>query len=737
MKKQTTLGKGQSVLTACLYFGGLLLALEWIKPLQELADTDYFRLFTIFAVFCFTLTYLQLPAVLSIIIKSGAIIVIVNWLFLPGTMLSQQWTSYLINEWQLNSRAIGRLNWYGLTDMFEVLLFLLLITLLSYLLYFWLITMKRAFIYILLTFTFVTVLDTFTNYQANYAIIRLFAISLVMLALTSYLKRLQQYQLKVNLTKWLNKLVTPLAMLLIASLLLGFLLPKREPVWPDPVPLLTELTGLFANGVGGLSQVGYSEDDSTLGGSFAQNNTPLFRTETQSNHYWRIESKDFYTGSGWERTTDLNFQPFEADALEINFNDNTQPMQEATVEYLDAVNFDYLVYPYGLSQPAPTENGGFIFDQESGFVQSEQGSLPRNEPISLFYQYPDFSTDQLRNSVGGYPAAATRYLQLPDSLPERVYQLAAELTEGEETIYDQVVAIEQYFDQGEFTYQTRNVPIPRDDQDYVDQFLFETQYGYCDNFSTAMVVMLRTLGIPARWVKGFTGGELLENLSTEDETLYRYEVRNSNAHSWVEVYFPEQGWVSFEPTIGFSGEEMVYQETGDTENEQDPLNEEEIEETEQPEQDEEQEEQEDETQGENESELEATAEEADEAPSVTVTIWPWLLGLVILAIVVAGIRWKWCIKQLFFWRWARFSTAEELQHAYHMLLKLLALRGLKRSADQTLQQFAQIVDQKLATNELSQLTSYYSRILYRNEAELVEPEKIQQLYRSILETILA
>src|SRR5699024_3309327 len=75
----------------------------------------------------------------------------------------------------------------------------------------------------------------------------------------------------------------------------------------------------------------------------------------------------------------------------------------------------------------------------------------------------------------------------------------------------------------------------------------------CDNYSTSMAVMLRTLDIPSRWVKGFTGGEKISTSTDSlDNSTNIYEITNANAHSWVEVYFPEVGWVPFEPTQGFN-----------------------------------------------------------------------------------------------------------------------------------------------------------------------------------------
>lgn len=115
-----------------------------------------------------------------------------------------------------------------------------------------------------------------------------------------------------------------------------------------------------------------------------------------------------------------------------------------------------------------------------------------------------------------------------------------------------------------FVYETNDVAVPELDEDYVDQFLFETKKGYCDNFSTSMVVLLRSVGIPARWVKGYTPGQFVE---TTSEGLEVYEVTSNNAHSWVEVYFSGIGWVPFEPTIGFSNpQEFAHQSN---ENQQD------------------------------------------------------------------------------------------------------------------------------------------------------------------------
>ena len=84
-----------------------------------------------------------------------------------------------------------------------------------------------------------------------------------------------------------------------------------------------------------------------------------------------------------------------------------------------------------------------------------------------------------------------QHTQLPDGVPHRVRDLALQLTENQANWYDKVKAVENYFDQPQFIYSKENIPYPSKDQDYVDQFLFETKIGYCDNFSSSMVVLLR------------------------------------------------------------------------------------------------------------------------------------------------------------------------------------------------------------------------------------------------------
>ncbi len=151
------------------------------------------------------------------------------------------------------------------------------------------------------------------------------------------------------------------------------------------------------------------------------------------------------------------------------------------------------------------------------------------------------SQDVLRSSTNPYPPSITKFLTLPDSVPERVLTLARELTATALTPYDRAQAIETYL-RTSYPY-TLEVTAPPPGRDVADFFLFDLKKGYCDYYATAMVVLARAAGLPARFVSGYASG-------TYDSSNAQYIVTEANAHSWVEIFFTDIGWVEFEPTAG-------------------------------------------------------------------------------------------------------------------------------------------------------------------------------------------
>jgi protein-glutamine gamma-glutamyltransferase len=147
------------------------------------------------------------------------------------------------------------------------------------------------------------------------------------------------------------------------------------------------------------------------------------------------------------------------------------------------------------------------------------------------------SAAELRATRGSYPAGFDAYLQLPP-LDLRIPELAAQITASASNNYDKAAALETYLStQFGYTLQLPSTP----PHDPLANFLFERKRGHCEYFASAMAVMLRTLKIPSRVVNGFRTGEF-------NDVTSQYVVRASDAHSWVEAYFPGYGWISFDPT---------------------------------------------------------------------------------------------------------------------------------------------------------------------------------------------
>ena len=176
-------------------------------------------------------------------------------------------------------------------------------------------------------------------------------------------------------------------------------------------------------------------------------------------------------------------------------------------------------------------------------VRSAGGKLEDGEAYTLTSAVSVASAEALRDAGTEYPAwVMNRYVQLPDELPQRVRDLAADLTAGADTPYDKAKAVEEYL--RTFPYTT-TIESPPFDADGVDHFLFTLGRGYSEYYASAMAVLLRSVNVPARLVTGYNAG-------TQVPDREAYVIADSNAHGWVEVFFPRYGWISFEPTPGRS-----------------------------------------------------------------------------------------------------------------------------------------------------------------------------------------
>jgi len=194
---------------------------------------------------------------------------------------------------------------------------------------------------------------------------------------------------------------------------------------------------------------------------------------------------------------------------------------------------------------------------ETGGVESVTVRRPVLVPLDVLSVRPQrrlFSSDEysvassvsvatpqdLRGAGEEYPGwIRDLYLQLPDTLPQRVVELAHDVTVAAETPYDKALAVRDYLHTLPYSL---SIPPPAYDADGVDHFLFNVGTGYSEYFASAMAVMLRAVGVPSRMTVGYGFGETDENGN--------WTVRDRNSHGWTEVFFPDYGWVEFEPTPG-------------------------------------------------------------------------------------------------------------------------------------------------------------------------------------------
>jgi transglutaminase-like putative cysteine protease len=196
---------------------------------------------------------------------------------------------------------------------------------------------------------------------------------------------------------------------------------------------------------------------------------------------------------------------------------------------------------YTLGQP-------LRFDQAVTTYWRGRDDLSRVEgqggSYSAVSRVPAASAAELRvaSLADAPPALMARYTALPDTVPERVLDLAQQVAGQAATPYDQAKALEAFLRQYPYSLGVQRPPAGRDPVDY---FLFEGQSGYCDYYASAMVVLARSLGLPARLAAGYLAPAAVDGVQT---------IKQIDAHSWAEVYLAGYGWLEFEPTAAFPAE---------------------------------------------------------------------------------------------------------------------------------------------------------------------------------------
>jgi Transglutaminase-like superfamily/TgpA N-terminal domain len=288
--------------------------------------------------------------------------------------------------------------------------------------------------------------------------------------------------------------------------------------------------------------------------------------------YWRATTLDDYTGQVWDEQLELG------EAVQRDQIDASSPLlPEAAADEEDWVRQDVTIealrdqHLLASAQPVRWRPGTDApVADASGDVVMMPDSLRRGQRYTVWSYVPRPNPSELNRFKGDYPAEIQRYLEVVDqpvpewgtpnrdtlmavflgasgefevSVLESVYEAATGVTSGSQSPYEAAALLETWFrEAGGFTYDEQP-PSPIGGTPPLVAFVNEDKRGYCQHYAGAMALMLRLLGVPARVAVGFTSGEY-------DEGDQEWTVKDTNAHAWVEVWFPEFGWIPFDPTPG-------------------------------------------------------------------------------------------------------------------------------------------------------------------------------------------
>ena len=353
-------------------------------------------------------------------------------------------------------------------------------------------------------------------------------------------------------------------MLAFPALLLGWSVPSGELqerldrfqqfLQSDPITQMSEFWNRMFSPVdaqGPATADYFGGDTLELGGAIRLGDQTVLVIDAPPDrrYYWRSRVFDTYEAGRWTPAADIRLST-PSPPLNVS---GSQDMARETVEQrvTIALNATRLVYtaPQPLQVDVSTRTDLFYTAPEDDPNRYMNISVIR--PMQVIRRGQSYNATSLMSvaSAGQLRAAGTAYpdwvrnlyLYVSPSVTGRTAQLAVDIVNEAQatTVYDQAKAIESWLRANILYNET--IPRPPNGQDPVDWVLFDHREGYCNYYASAMIVMLRTLGIPARLAAGFAQGDW-------DPAQGGFVVTERDAHTWVEAYFPGYGWIEFEPT---------------------------------------------------------------------------------------------------------------------------------------------------------------------------------------------
>ncbi len=426
---------------------------------------------------------------------------------------------------------------------------------------YWLVRHSNIFIAIIPSGFAILIIQVYDNFKAyaSWWLAVFMLLALLLLGREYYLhNRINWTQRRVfiNQEAWTNifsGLFTTVALAVVIAWLIPTSLSNMKSVtdaWNSfTKPLIDRVSNAVSSLRGPYNKAASNYYGATLGlgRDAGQGDTAVFTVQVLNEpayiprYYWRGRVYDYYINGEWSSSpaSILSFHPKDSN-LKIPNSDNRS---EALLRF--TVQFPSQSLIYAPSQPVWVDQPGTIVAtlidtklddvlswEATSAIQSGGQYQVRTETA-----YPNVR--QLQSAGTQYPKwVKERYLEIPDNIKTDILDLAEKVSGGQDNPFDKASAITDYL-RADLQYAT-NLPAPPENRDPVLWVLFDYKKGFCNYYASAEVLMLRSVGIPARLAVGFAQGEYRNGA---------YIVRQRDAHAWPEVYFPGIGWVEFEPTV--------------------------------------------------------------------------------------------------------------------------------------------------------------------------------------------
>ena len=491
----------------------------------------------------------------------------IGWLFGATMAVEMPWRERIFNylSWRLKN-AVGLFS-AGQT-VSDPILFLTIMALL-----FWIIGSLVTFILIRkgniwslilplgVCMLLISHYDQNLTRSTNYLMAFLF-LTLLLIGRMTFLRSRREWQQEGIHTTTGTQLDLGKTLLILAAglLLLSWLIPvtshpvfKRSELWEsitEPWDRFTDqLSDLFvAETSSSPLSTNYYGDSIGLGtGSPSSENIVMnIKVETEPpagyRHYWRARSYDTYGGSDWSSSADLLETYLFPESFSIEYPAWVSKQRAAyavTAEPNAMLNLYSVGETVWVSRPVEAFTQSLPESKLDLIALIADPEITKGETYQVETLVSLPAETELHQTGTEYPDWLDRYLQLPEDFSSEIADLAAEIVEEFDNPYDQAYAITHYL-RLNIAYSQIIDAVPSG-EDPIAWFLFNTQEGFCNYYATAEVLMLRSLGIPARLVVGYAEGEY-------DKPTNTYTVLERDSHAWPEVYFVDYGWVIFEPT---------------------------------------------------------------------------------------------------------------------------------------------------------------------------------------------